>query len=370
MRYLLLVCCCLPALLTSAQLRTDDDALPEIGDTVYFAEDNLPVNFNMAQRGPDNRWDYTILQAPFAFQVQWEDARPERFAGAQLKRLITEQTTAYYRRSANALELVGMRGYDPFGIGIQGSFEFEPAYVERAVGSRLQEENSLQYGCTFTVAAEDIYVPLFENLPMSPDSFRIQMRTEETRTIDASGQLIIPGGIYQVRRQKRIGLRNIRLEVKVGNFEWQDVTRLLPGNDIFGLQRQVQYYFFSDDAEQAITIVEMNAEETQVTKVIYRADPESTRLQDLSDIRPGIYAFPNPAIVNVRFEFLGLEPGTYELTIRNILGQPVWNRSFFLAHNRTEKVNISMLKKGTYLYSLKDGDGNIITTRRLVVVRP
>lgn len=83
-----------------------------------------------------------------------------------------------------------------------------------------------------------------------------------------------------------------------------------------------------------------------------------------------MYAFPNPAIVNVRFEFTNLIPGNYKVSIFNILGAEVWKNYYYISGQRIEKVDISNLRKGTYLYSLQDDRGKTIATKRLVVVRP
>ncbi|MCB0598025.1 MAG: T9SS type A sorting domain-containing protein, partial [Phaeodactylibacter sp.] len=69
-------------------------------------------------------------------------------------------------------------------------------------------------------------------------------------------------------------------------------------------------------------------------------------------------------------EFTNLAPGRYKLKIHNILGIEEWRKTYQISGNHTEKVDISSLRKGTYLYSLVDDRGKTITTRRLIVVRP
>jgi hypothetical protein len=56
--------------------------------------------------------------------------------------------------------------------------------------------------------------------------------------------------------------------------------------------------------------------------------------------------------------------------IYNLVGSEVWHRDYFISGPLTERVNISQLKKGTYLYALQDAGGRTIITRRLIVVRP
>ena len=93
-------------------------------------------------------------------------------------------------------------------------------------------------------------------------------------------------------------------------------------------------------------------------------------MQNLASVRPDIYVSPNPAISDVRFEFFNLSPGTYKLSIYNIIGQEEWSKMYTINGNYTEQVDISKLKKGAYLYSLKDERGRTLSTKRLMVIRP
>ena len=87
-------------------------------------------------------------------------------------------------------------------------------------------------------------------------------------------------------------------------------------------------------------------------------------------VRPGVYAYPNPAINDARFEFTNLNRDTYTLKIYNILGAEVLKKQYFVNGTRTEKVDLTDLRKGTYLYSLIDSKGKTLTTKRLMIIRP
>jgi hypothetical protein len=105
-------------------------------------------------------------------------------------------------------------------------------------------------------------------------------------------------------------------------------------------------------------------------QVTYVANSAISNLRPIEQSRPGVYAYPNPAIVNVRFDFTNLPRDTYTLRIYNILGIEEWSQRYSISGNHTEKVNISALRKGTYFYSLTNSQGRTIVTHRLIVVRP
>jgi len=83
-----------------------------------------------------------------------------------------------------------------------------------------------------------------------------------------------------------------------------------------------------------------------------------------------IRAYPNPATEWVRFECTNLPQEQYTLKIYNIIGKLVWKESYALSGNKSIKLDLDDFKKGTYLYSLVDEKGNVIGTKRLVVVKP
>ncbi|MBK9337851.1 MAG: T9SS type A sorting domain-containing protein [Lewinellaceae bacterium] len=81
-------------------------------------------------------------------------------------------------------------------------------------------------------------------------------------------------------------------------------------------------------------------------------------------------AIPNPAIDWVRFDCNNLSADEYTLKIFNIVGKVVWKETFQAAGKRAISLNLENFNKGTYLYSLVNRKGDIIGTKRLVVVKP
>jgi Secretion system C-terminal sorting domain len=97
-------------------------------------------------------------------------------------------------------------------------------------------------------------------------------------------------------------------------------------------------------------------------------------LADLNHfLAPGaasIQAFPNPAIEWVRFDARNVPTGNYTLSIFNIIGRAVWKQNYKISGAFSVRVELDKFKKGTYLYSLMDGKGTIIGTKRLVIIKP
>ncbi len=363
-------------LLAEAQPVITNSTFPEIGDTLLTAVDNLPSGIEAGQPGPGQSWDFTTLEAPFsrtaivqpANQLAGAFAFPAADYGIE-----TQGAVTFYQSDAGTVRNLGYFGEDPAGLGLTAVFPYSPPLTERqaplAFGDSFESETNL----SLPFSADDLPLEILGELPITPDSIRLRINRRITEEADAWGSLILPGGIYDVLRKKQTNIRDIRVDAKIGFFDWVDVTDVLieqVGLEGVGQDTSLTYFFLSPESVTPIAEVNMAPNDTDVARVEYKVNEMLTDLKPADRSHPNVYAFPNPAIANVRFEFTGLPADTYTLTIYNILGVKAWSRRYFLAGTHTEKVNISSLSKGTYLYSLSDSRGKIISTRRLMVVRP
>jgi hypothetical protein len=83
---------------------------------------------------------------------------------------------------------------------------------------------------------------------------------------------------------------------------------------------------------------------------------------------PNLFVSPNPSYGHVLFFTENLKKDSYEVRVFNIIGIELWKSSFLISGDRTLEVDLSHLRKGTYFYSLKNSYGQIITTKRLVIL--
>jgi len=83
-----------------------------------------------------------------------------------------------------------------------------------------------------------------------------------------------------------------------------------------------------------------------------------------------IKAFPNPAAEDVSLEMIGLDTGDYTIRIFNMLGSQLLSQSVYISGDSSVRLDVSRLHTGTYLYNVVDTYGNILTTKRLVIIHP
>lgn len=380
MKQIQLVILCFFVFHLNAQITVTSATFPEVGDTLLTGTDNMPSNIQVGTPGPDREWNFKSLQSPIVLRTVVKNAAEGEasadFPNADLVFKLNDNAEGYYTVDDSSLELIGLAGTDPLNLGIEISPKLDDPQIERRAPLNYGDDYTSTVKITYAISADDVPQELLQDLPITPDSLRIRIQLNREDEVDAWGTMTIPGGTYNVLREKRTLEQDIRLDAKVGFLGWQDITDIVLeltniGSDVLGDTRIIRYHYWSDTEKEAIAVVTMDQEESNPVSVTFKAEDFLSDLVETADkLQPGVMAFPNPAMVHTNFQFVRLKPGKYRLVIYNLVGSEVWHRDYHISGPLTERVNISQLKKGTYLYALQDQRGRTLITRRLIVVRP
>lgn len=357
------------------QITLTDSYFPEPGDTLFTLNDIAPA-LEVPTSGADQVWDFTGLSGPVVLQTVMSPASDgENFPQFPTATIVTEFQggEGYFTSDDNSYRFQGYVGADPGGIGIEIVALFSPTVVERRANLEYLDVNSGESNMLFAFAFEDIPGGIVDSLdlPITPDSVRIRVNIDRLEVVDGWGTVDIPGGSYEVLKENRFEITDTRIEAKISILPWQDLTDILPEEiGFFGMDTTRSYNFYANDVKEPIAQVFLDEMETEVRRVSFKANDMSVPVQDISTLNADVIAYPNPAIEEVKFELSSLPTGDYQLQIYNILGVPVWSRDFSTGGTKTMKADLAALRKGTYLYSLIDGNGKTLTTKRLMIIRP
>ncbi len=373
-KYILCIYLIMSALLLEAQITVTAQTLPVAGDTLHTVFDGMPMGISISSPGGNQQWDFRSLQGVGRELVMLPASEGTYAADFPSANMVTTNQAgeAYLLNNGSSLVLVGVAGVPPGGPFTQEiSASYSPPSVQRRAPMNFFDDNTNNTSLQLAAAADDLPLGgILDSLPISPDSLRLRIVSNRDDLVDAWGELQIPGKTYQVLREKRVEISETRLDVKIGGLPWQDFTDFLPGLDFLGADTIKTYHFYSNDAKEAIALLTVNPQTDEVISVEYKTEDISTAVPYVDKGRADVFAYPNPAIDVVRFDFMNLKPGSYKLKVYNILGTVVWENSYPTYRDKTVKVDLTDLKKGTYLYSLVDEHGKTITTKRLMIIRP
>lgn len=359
-----------------SQITISEAYFPAAGDTLKTAFDGMPsgIVINPSGGSTDQHWDFSTAQG-IPSQIIYRPASAgnasDEFPTANLVILIESAGETYYKKTATTFELVGYEGLDPANIGVNLTVQLNPTLIERRAPLNFVDFATTGTNVLLPFSADELPGEILDQLPITPDSIRLRIAIDRTTIVDGWGTATIPGGVYEVLREKQIEMRETLMDVKISPLSgWLDVTNQLPF-DFLGKDTITAYRFYTNDEKEAIANVVVDNENNNIVNTIeYKDNGVTSSIRYVSNGKPDLIAYPNPAIDDVRFDFFNLPASVYTLKIYNILGVVVWEKKYAFSGNRSEKLNLSNLRKGTYLYSLTNDTGKIISTKRLLIMRP
>lgn len=358
----------------TAQITVTNTTFPVAGDTLKTVFDGMPTGIIINPNGGsiDASWDFSGLQGMLTERVFRPASEGDAFAQFPDADLVLNVGIAgenYYRITDNNFELIGYQGPDPANLGLNLPVVVSPPIVERRAPLDFTDSYTTEGAVVVAISADDIPGGVLDTFDITPDSLRIRISNDRSNFVEGWGTLTIPGGTYDVIREKRVELTETHLDIKIGSL-WLDVTNAA-GFDFLGVDTTTTYNFYNDNSKELIANVTVdNVNNDEVLFVEYKFNDVTTNVRYINNGKPDILAYPNPAIESIRLEMMNLQSGKYKVRIYNILGVEVWNREYNVNGNRIVKVDLTNFRKGTYLYSLDNENGKTISTKRLIVMRP
>jgi len=361
----------------SAQITVTSATFPNAGDTLHYALDIDPGGLTIATPpGGNQTWNLLDLQADQTSKVVYAPASAGLYAmnfpGADVV-VIGETRETYYDQTNNQFTRVGYAGADANSFGLDVVARFSPALVERKSPLQFFDISVQTTDLSLPFPTDQIPDSLLAGIVVLPDSVRVRINTNRLDVVDGWGKCQIPGGNYDVLRMKRTEYRTRALDVYL-ILGWVNISGLLGNGSnlggFLGTDTTITFRFYSNIEKEDIAVATMSNDLSTVERVQFKDNITTPIIEADSPGAATIQAYPNPAVEFVRFNCANLPAGDYTLKIFNIIGKVVWKENYQLVGSKSIRVELDDFKKGTYLYSLVDSQGNIIGTKRLVILKP
>ncbi|MCB9284686.1 MAG: T9SS type A sorting domain-containing protein [Lewinellaceae bacterium] len=350
----------------SAQITITNSVFPALGDTLRFAVDNQPQGIVMTPPGGDQQWDFSNLQPSYTFEQIFQDGQAgpdfDSFPSATLYyQTTTPEVDAYLQVSAQNVSLLGISGPDPSLLSLDLIAEYYPPIVQSRAPVNFFDIHQTSSG--LLLPFHPSILPGVGQLPVNPDSMRLRVAINRLDAVDAWGSLSIPGGTFDVLREKRTQYTETRLDAKIAPLGWLDVTdiaiqylQLSP----LGVDTTVTYYFLNDQSKEPIAICTTDNTQLQVVTVQYKNVDIPSGVNKVEPAVAGLEVFPNPAGDILQIRASNLEKGDYLVVIYSMVGPEVYRKSITSAPGQLEEVlDIAGLEKGMYVCQLSNGKGQM-----------
>ena len=348
--------------------------LPQIRDTLEIRTDMLPEKLNYDKIGNNAYWDFRSLSAPFTYQLHIKSANQGQnssvFQNAQGVIQKQEGYEMYTIHTQNAFSIVGYNNYDFMDLGLGLPSHYNEPYPIQVKTYNLGDDIEKEYLLYMPISNNDVPNDILKELPYTPDSARYVMHVNRKSSVLAAGKLDLRVDRYTVVRESIEEEISRHLEIKNESIPWQDVTELFEGNNLFQNETIRKEIFWSTKSNVPVAELMIDPATGLVQHAQFASHPFLNDEVKIQSLKKDIYAYPNPTLGITRFDLSNLQSGFYKLEIINLLSRTVWAEDYYVDQNKTVKIDLSGLRKGTYFYLLKNELGETLVTKRLVILKP
>ncbi|MCF8247390.1 MAG: T9SS type A sorting domain-containing protein [Saprospiraceae bacterium] len=356
-----------------AQITVTSSTFPAVGDTLKTATDLDPDGVTITPPGGPATWDFTGLAATSksetTFQAASEGSAFADFPNAELVTIgAGGQGETYFDISATSFNNLGFYGSDPTGgLPIQTAFKFSPPVPERRAPLNFIDNSLAETSLNITLPIDSALGAILAQLGVPAglaDSLRIRVTASRNDLVDAYGSLTIPGGTYDVLREKSIEYRSTSLDIRLFGL-WIDVTAQAGAGSGLGKDTTIAYNFISNTEKEYIAIVEMDNANSVVQQVEYKDNNVISGNNDMVAAKPEVLVSPNPTANLAVFELKNFALGNYSLRLLDAQGMVVLVTKVGLG---AESVSLESLGKGTYFYQVLDEKNRVQATGKLLKI--
>lgn len=362
-----------------AQITVTDAVFPATGDLLFTAMDSATVGVVITPASATAQtWDFSYYWPQSADTTEVQAASTgTAFADFPDSDIILGFLggEGYFDTDNQTLELLGFAGDIGFGLPLPLLVQFNPTSTQMSTPISYPYNFSDDFAFTQTLSAD--VLPFLDSLglPVEIDSVRLNYSADRSDEVDAWGTLTTYTGTYDVLRLRKEEITNTEIEIltdlPIFGPTWVDPATFgfdVPGA---GLDTTYTYDFISEFDKEPIMSVNQNAVQ-ETTSITYKVDPNNLYV-DVQQVQGRDYeitAFPNPVVSQLTIALKGLPADAYTVKIYSIIGNQIIQEKQTVGADARMTTNVSKLKRGTYLYSVTNGSGEILTTKRFVKTNP
>lgn len=361
--------------LLPAQIIITNATFPVAGDSLKTATDLAPTGIALTPSGGPQTWDFTSLNPSTrqvtVFQNASNGTSFASFPSAELVTIRGIGAETYYDVSASAFSILGLTGSGLGGGLLDGiALKYAPPLPERRAPLAFFDIYQSTSDASIAISSAAIPSGILDSLGVPSglfDSIRLRIHLQRLEVVDGFGTLAIPGGNYDVLREKRTDYTSTAIDVHTF-LGWVDVGTILGGQlPGFGTDTTYTNQFLSNTAKEPIAIITLDATQSFATQVEYKDLGISSAVGPVLKEKNEVVVSPNPVTNEATFDLKNIPSGKYTLQFFDANGQNVFVKELTSNH---ETVSLQSLSSGLYIYHVVDGKNKIMTVGKIIKLNP
>lgn len=347
---------------------------PIIGNKIYFQSIEDPSIKTVPTKGKVAFWDFGYLQSGlvYSYDVSKPIAKTAAIYGkSNLALKDNFGNITYYVQGKGKLNETGYSGQDPFGLGYKCSYTYSTAIPQFISNLKLGASRNTTSYLELQYETSQLSEEVINQFPVVPDSLQVQVELNRSISVDGIGEMYIAREHLKiVRRISETVDYNYKFFIKNMGGNWINVTPFLNGK--FDMPtRTKNVLFYSPNSILPILKLKVNVELNQIQSAQYIVTKKAASKNTLVQGVPNMSVYPNPAFTSkITLEMVNIPVGRYQLKIYSLIGTLELEKAYYINNYKLDKLDISDLKPGVYIYALQDSSGKVIFSKRLTVVSP
>lgn len=337
----------------TGQITITNATFPVAGDSLKTATDFTPAGIVMTPPGGPQTWNFSTLNPDTRqvdlFQPASAGSASANFPGADLVVGGDVGAETYYDVNATTFSLLGISGAGlSAGFPVQADLIYNPPLVIHEAPLNFFDNDSYTSNATIALPTSAIPGAIFDSLGIPTglfDSIRLRITVQSLRLVDGFGTLAIPGGTYDVLRQKQTDYTTTGVDVHTF-IGWVDIGTFLGGATLFPPDTTITFNFLSNTTKEPIAIVTVDSTETNAVQAVYKDNGIQSAVYPVTGETNAIVVYPNPATDQITIDIDHNLPGNYSFRLFDLNGQRVLDNK---PSSNLEEVSIQSLSPGLYI---------------------
>ena len=328
--------------------------------TVDYLDSSLVKN-----NGSHITWDLSEEESPIVKEVKILKTKIPSITYQENYEVQNGQDIVIYQKNSSRLNEIGFvlkTKYNPNRIVL---YKKPIVFSEKKLfyGARFSDSTSFE----IILEREELPIEITDNLPLKVKEIKLFGLIKRQYHYDADGRFEF--------KDKSVSALRLRIDesIELNLYDHKSGGEIPVYNKNYlkkiyrNVGKRTYYYFFSNTSR--FYFAKVSCSKSNKSYVIeYQSNKKGDEVLLLKKYKKVFLIYPNPTYDYAKIIFSNYKPGDYELEIYSIIGKKIWGKSIKLDENTLMKYNFSFLRKGAYLMALKDKYGNIIATRKLIII--
>lgn len=348
-------------------------SLPRVGDTRYHCKTTDQPELFLLNKNND-MWNFNFINSYFCVEEHYEEAKfgknYQYFPKAELVLKSPNNNEEYFFKKTGSFYSTGKALEVPFLKSNKIIVRYtQPRKIFR--GDVVADQtSSASYIMESKMALSDFINPL-QGFPAQSDSIMIEVLVNESYFRSDIGILVYNSTSRHSQRQESNISARYKFRYKMSKTKtWKENTTIkitdFPENvrNIF-MQADSRVLFLSNEYKGET--ISYAVKENEVTDFIFQDSEASPTSLNFSADEANVLSLPNPSFGRSTLYLINLPFDNYTFEVSNIVGSKVLVKKIDKDDGKEVALDLTALKKGTYIYRLINSKGEKLATKRLVI---